>query len=131
MKKKSLIISISVVVIILVTLVGFAGFKMSQVFTNISFEGGNGRCFYVVKNGFGNAFYTKNFNSDELMQCSLETVTPATQKTKGIYELNMHLMNGQDVLKIKTQDKDKLKNVCSNIMNGKPFFYEFKIVKNK
>lgn len=128
-KNKTLIITISVIVIILVSLIGFAGFKMKQVFTNISFEGGNGKSFYVVKNGLGYAFYSKTFGRSELMQCSLETVTPATHKTKGTYELYMHLLNGQDVLKIKTQDNDNLKNVCSNIIKGKPFYYEFKIVK--
>lgn len=129
MKKKALIILISVIVIILVTIIGFVGIKMNQVLTNISFEGGNGKCYYVVKNGLGNAFYSKTFTRNDLMQCSLETVTPATQKTKGTYELYIHLLNGQDVFKIKTQDKDNLQNVCSNIINDKPFYYEFKIVK--
>ncbi len=129
MKNKPLIISISVIAVILVTIVGIIGFKMSQVYTNISCEGGRGKCFYVVKNGLGNAFYSKTFYSDELMQCSLETVTPATHKTQGTYELYMHLLNGKDIFKIKTHDKDNLGTVCSNIMKGKSIFYEFKVVK--
>ncbi len=122
MTKKNVLIGFGVVIAVIVIGLGiFAYMQNQKLFTNISCNGENGKCAYIVKTGLGAVLTGRDFTKENVVQCSIEN-----SKTPSVYELHLMLNNINNQIVLKSKNKEKITDVCTGIRENRTFIYEFR-----
>ncbi len=124
MKIKIILISFIILITFLSSLCVI--YYKNTVKVNLFCEVNNGECGYIKHD---KVLEKVNFRYENIIQCSIETLYKSVQNKKNgkekdaidIYELNLHLINTDEVLNVKSKNPKELAMICAKISDKQPF----------